>query len=60
MDFGVEIVGENEPRPLPVDTHDQGIAEEPEGLDQTPEGINLSLIHISEPTRRAGRPRKDY
>lgn len=47
MDFGVEIVGENEPRPLPVDTHDQGIAEEPEGLDQTPEGINNVNSEVS-------------
>ena len=33
IDFGVEITGNNEPRPLPADNHDQGIADEPDGLD---------------------------
>lgn len=33
IDFGVEITGDNEPRPLPADNHDQGIADEPDGLD---------------------------
>jgi endo-beta-N-acetylglucosaminidase D len=32
MDFSVEIVGDNEPRPLPADNHDQGVADEPEEL----------------------------
>ena len=35
MDFGVEIVGDNPERPTPVDIHDQGVADEPEGLDGT-------------------------
>ena len=47
IDFGVEISGDNEPRPAPADTHDQGIAEEPEGLDQTPEGINNVNSEVS-------------
>ena len=47
MDFGVEIIGDNEPRPMPVDTHDQGVAEEPEGLDQTLDGIDNVNNEIS-------------
>lgn len=47
IDFGVEISGDNEPRPAPADNHDQGIAEEPEGLDQTPEGINNVNSEVS-------------
>lgn len=47
MDFSVEIIGDNEPRPMPVDTHDQGVAEEPEGLDQTPDGIDNVNNEIS-------------
>lgn len=47
IDFGVEISGDNEPRPAPADTHDQGIAEEPEGLDQTSEGINNVNSEVS-------------
>lgn len=47
MDFGVEISGDNEPRPAPADNHDQGTPEEPEGLDQTPEGINNVNSEVS-------------
>ena len=32
MDFGVEITGDNPERPAPADIHDQGVADEPEGL----------------------------
>lgn len=35
IDFGVEIVGDNPQRPTPPDAHDQGTADEPDGL--TPE-----------------------
>lgn len=47
IDFGVEISGDNEPRPAPADNHDQGTPEEPEGLDQTPEGINNVNSEVS-------------
>ena len=47
IDFGVEISGGNEPRPAPADNHDQGTPEEPEGLDQTPEGINNVNSEVS-------------
>ncbi len=43
----VEISGDNEPRPAPADNHDQGTPEEPEGLDQTPEGINNVNSEVS-------------
>lgn len=33
MDFGVEITGTNPERKGPEDTHDQGVADEPEGLN---------------------------
>lgn len=46
MDFSVEIVGENEPRPLPVDTHDQGEADEPEG-DLFPLGVDKVNSEVS-------------
>lgn len=42
MDFGVEITGDNPQRPAPADFHDQGTAEEPEGL------ISSTGIHKSE------------
>lgn len=32
IDFGLDISGTNEQRPAPVDTHDQGTAEEPENI----------------------------
>ncbi len=38
MDFSVEISGNNPERPAPVDVHDQGVADEPEGL--VADGIN--------------------
>lgn len=47
IDFGVEITGSNEPRPLPVDNHDQGVADEPEGLGLTPEGIDNVNSEVS-------------
>lgn len=39
IDFGVEITGTNPERQGPVDIHDQGTADEPEGLNDT-NGIN--------------------
>ncbi len=39
IDFGVEISGNNPQREAPVDVHDQGTADEPEGLNGT-DGIN--------------------
>ena len=33
MDFNVEITGNNPERPAPEDVHDQGVADEPLGLD---------------------------
>lgn len=33
MDFNVEITGNNPEREAPADTHDQGVADEPEGLE---------------------------
>ena len=39
MDFGVEITGTNPERPGPVDTHDQGVADEPEELGGNLTGI---------------------
>lgn len=38
IDFGVEITGNNPERQGPADIHDQGVAEQPEGL--TPSAIN--------------------
>ena len=40
MDFGVEITGTNPEREAPVDIHDQGTAEQPEGLDGESTGIH--------------------
>lgn len=45
MDFGVEITGNNEQRPLPADSHDQGVADEPEGLNAT--GITNAEVAVS-------------
>lgn len=47
MDFSVEIIGDNEPRPMPVDTHDQGIAEEPDGLIDIPDGVDVLKSEVS-------------
>lgn len=46
MDFSVEITGNNEPRPVPVDIHDQGLADEPEG-DLFPLGVNQVYSEVS-------------
>lgn len=46
IDFNVEIVGDNEQRPLPADYHDQGVADEPEGLDMT-DGIETVKGEVS-------------
>lgn len=47
MDFGVEITGDNEQRPAPADAHDQGIADEPEGLNGGGTGINAAQGEVS-------------
>ena len=48
MDFNVEIIGDNEQRPAPADTHDQGVADEPEGLGGVPDGIDQATGQVSE------------
>lgn len=35
IDLGVEITGDNPQRPAPADIHDQGVADEPEGIGVT-------------------------
>lgn len=40
IDFNVEITGDNAQRPVPADTHDAGIADEPEGLVDGTSGID--------------------
>lgn len=40
IDFNVEIVGDNAQRPTPPDAHDQGVAEQPDGLNGSTEGIS--------------------
>ena len=47
MDFGVEITGNNPQRPAPVDIHDQGVADEPEGLDGGTNGIGAVKGDVS-------------
>ena len=42
IDFGVEITGDNAERPMPVDDHDQGEADEPENLN----GVPSSVVNI--------------
>ena len=39
MDFNVEITGDNPQRPTPADSHDQGVADEPECLNGGTTGI---------------------
>lgn len=49
IDFGLDISGTNEQRPAPVDTHDQGTADEPDGIHGTPTGIgNTSATQASD------------
>ncbi len=49
IDFGVEIVGDNPARQKPVDTHDQGEAEEPEGMTTQTTDISASTVaHASD------------
>lgn len=48
MDFNVEIIGDNEQRPAPADTHDQGVADEPEGLGGQQQGIGQATGEVSE------------
>lgn len=55
IDFDVEIVGDNEQRPTPPDTHDQGTADEPEGLN-TETGIsNTTAGQVSQATVNNGQ-----
>ena len=39
IDLGVEITGDNPQRPMPVDIHDQGQADEPEGFGEVPNSV---------------------
>lgn len=48
IDFNVEITGNNTPRPLPADNHDQGIADEPDGLNGTSGIVNVDNGAVSE------------
>lgn len=43
IDFGVEIIGENQERQRPVDTHDQGTADEPENMVTETTSIESSV-----------------
>lgn len=47
MDFSVEISGDNPQRPAPVDIHDQGVADEPEGLNGGESGVNTVKGEVS-------------
>ena len=50
IDFGVEISGNNAQRAIPGDSHDQGTAEEPEGIG-TSDGIHAATSNeVSEAT----------
>lgn len=39
IDLGVEITGDNPQRPMPADLHDQGQADEPEGINEVPNSV---------------------
>ena len=39
IDLGVEITGDNPQRPMPTDLHDQGQADEPEGINEVPNSV---------------------
>ena len=39
IDLGVEITGDNPQRPMPADIHDQGQADEPEGINELPNSV---------------------
>lgn len=44
IDFGLDITGTNEQRPAPVDTHDQGVADEPDGIHGPATGIENTSV----------------
>lgn len=48
IDLGVEITGDNPQRPLPADIHDQGVADEPDALNGTTDGISHAAAQASE------------
>lgn len=54
MDFGVEITGNNPQRPAPADSHDQGTADEPEGLNGS-DGIQTVSGTVSNVTAKDGQ-----
>lgn len=53
MDFNVEIVGDNEGRPAPADSHDQGVADEPEYNSST--GISEVNGEVSKAVVEGGK-----